>query len=187
MALASGIEPTGQEALQDGTAGDPFAERLGLDAPAGVLFAEPGRLALEGRDDPGLGFVPVAEPQQLGDDGVEPQSLDELHGVKPDIPVLTHLVHRDDVGMVQSPHGAGLAAEPLLEQPVPGHVPWQDLERHPAAQRDLLGLVHHAHPAPADLAEDPVVADLPRGWIPRTEKPRSPDPCVADPGRPAPP
>ena len=39
-------------------------------------------------------------------------------------------------------------------------MPRQDLERHPAAQRDLLGLVHHAHAAPADLAEDPVVADL---------------------------
>ena len=34
------------------------------------------------------------------------------------------------------------------------------LQRHAAAERDLLGLVDHAHPAPADLAEDPVVAHL---------------------------
>ena len=37
----------------------------------------------------------------------------------------------------------------------------QDLQRHPAAQADLLGLVDHPHAAPADLAEDPVVAQPP--------------------------
>ncbi len=40
--------------------------------------------------------------------------------------------------------------------------PVQELQRHAAAQRDLLGLVDHPHPAPADLADDPVVADLAR-------------------------
>jgi hypothetical protein len=30
-------------------------------------------------------------------------------------------------------------------------------------QRDLLGLVDDAHPAPADLADDPVVAELLQG------------------------
>ena len=136
-----------------------------LDALVGVLSAGPERLALGGRLDLGLGSGPVAEPPQLGDDQVQALTLDELHGVKADIPILAHLVDRHDVGVVQSRRGAGLAAEPLLDHPVAGHLPRQDLERHPAAQRDLLGLVHHAHAAPADLAEDPVVADLAQGWI----------------------
>jgi hypothetical protein len=43
-------------------------------------------------------------------------------------------------------------------------VPRQDLEGHAPAQRDLLGLVDHAHAAPADLAQDPVVAHLAQRW-----------------------
>ena len=69
--------------------------------------------------------------------------------------------------------GAGLAAEPLQDHPVAGDLPRQDLERDPAAQRDLLGLVDDAHAAPADLAEDPVVADLPEGRIAARESPIS--------------
>src|SRR5204863_488978 len=41
-----------------------------------------------------------------------------------------------------------------------GDLPGQDLQRHAAAEGDLLGLVDYAHAAPADLAEDPVVAHL---------------------------
>ena len=164
-APAARVEPTGQNGLQHRADLDPFAECRALDALAGVLSAGPERLALGGRPDLGLGSGPVAEPPQLGDDGVEPLALDELHGVEADIPVLAHLVDRHDVGVVQPGRGAGLAAEPLLDHPVAGHLPRQDLQRHAAAQRDLLGLVHDAHAAPADLAEDPVVADLAQGRI----------------------
>jgi hypothetical protein len=41
----------------------------------------------------------------------------------------------------------------------------QDLQGYAAAQRDLLGLVDHPHPATADLAEDPVVADLAKAGV----------------------
>ena len=164
-APAARVEPTGQDVLQHRADLDPFAECRGLDALAGVLSVGPERLALGGRFDLGLGTAPLAEPPQLGDHGVEPHALDELHGVEADIPVLAHLVDRHDVGVVHSGRGAGLAAEPLLDHPVAGDLPRQDLQRHPAAQRDLLGLVHHAHAAPADLAEDPVVADSARRWI----------------------
>ena len=166
---------------------DPFAECRALDALAGVLSAGPERLALGGRPDLGLGSGPVAEPPQLGDDRVEPLTLDELHGVEADISVLAHLEDRHDVGVVQPGRGAGLAAEPLLDHPVAGHLPRQDLERHAAAQRDLLGLVHDAHAAPADLAEDPVVADLRRGWIRGPGIPGRPRPRPAGHPRPAPP
>ena len=155
-----------------------------------MLSAGPVRPAPGRRCDLGLGSGPVQEPPQLGDDCVEPLALDELHGVIADIPVLAHIVDRNDVGVVQPCRGAGLAAEPLLDQPVAGNLPWQDLERHAAAQRDLLGLVHDAHAAPADLAEDPVVADLLREWwIRGRESPvtRCSSPRQAGRPRPAPP
>jgi hypothetical protein len=55
---------------------------------------------------------------------------------------------------------ARLAAKPLRSHPVAAHALRQDLERHPASQRDLLGFVHDPHSAPADLTEDLIVADL---------------------------
>ena len=41
-----------------------------------------------------------------------------------------------------------------------GHMPGQHLERHPPAERDLLGLVDDPHASPADLSQNPVIADL---------------------------
>ena len=55
---------------------------------------------------------------QLGNDRIEPQAIDELHGIEADIPVLADLMDRHDVGVVQPGRGAGLAAEPLLDHPV---------------------------------------------------------------------
>ena len=69
--------------------------------------------------------------------------------------------------VVQPRRRLRLAAEPLQGQAVVRNLAGQDLERHPAAQADLLGLVDDPHPAPADLAEDAVVAQPPllaRGW-----------------------
>ena len=64
--------------------------------------------------------------------------------------------------MVQPRRGLRLAAEPLQRPGVVRDLVGQDLQRHAAAQADLLGLVDPAHAAPADLAEDPVVPHTPR-------------------------
>ncbi|MFH1999507.1 MAG: hypothetical protein ABIK28_07500, partial [Planctomycetota bacterium] len=37
----------------------------------------------------------------------------------------------------------------------------KDLEGHPAFEGDFLGLVHHAHAAPAELSHDAVIAEDP--------------------------
>ena len=69
--------------------------------------------------------------------------------------------------VVQPRRRLRLAAEPLQGQAVCRDLAGQDLQRHLAAQADLLGLVDDPHPAPADLAEDPVIAQPPllaRGW-----------------------
>ena len=103
---------------------------------------------------------PLPQARQLVDDQLEPLALDELHGVEDDLAVLAHLEDRHDIGVVQPRRGPRLAAEPLQRLAVLGHDAGQDLERDPAAERDLLGLVDHAHAAAADLADDPVVAHL---------------------------
>ena len=100
------------------------------------------------------------KPPELIDDLVEPLALDQLHGVEGKVALPPHLEHRDDIGVVQPCRGAGLAAESLADCPVAEHLLPQDLQRHVPAQQHLLGLVHDAHAAAADLAEDPVVADL---------------------------
>jgi hypothetical protein len=43
--------------------------------------------------------------------------------------------------------------EPLDLAGVQGCGEGEDLQRHPAAQRELLGLLDDPHPAPAHLAE----------------------------------
>jgi hypothetical protein len=100
---------------------------------AGGPSPGPWRPVLGGRLDPGLGSGPVQELTQLGDDGVEPLAVDELHGIVADFAILAHLVNRHDVGVVQPGRGAGLAAEPLLDHPVAGGLPGQDLQRYAAA------------------------------------------------------
>jgi hypothetical protein len=79
--------------------------------------------------------------------------LDQLHGVVVAAVVLPGGVDGDDVGVVQLRRGVGLALEPLHRlwgQPEPR---WQHLERDAAVERDLPGLVDHAHPATPDLAQ----------------------------------
>ena len=53
-----------------------------------------------------------------------------------------------------------LALEPAPLLGVAEHLRRQHLQRHVPAERDLLGLVDDAHAAAADLADDPVVAEL---------------------------
>ena len=69
-----------------------------------------------------------------------------------------HAEDRHDVGVVQPRRRLRLALEPPHLLRVQQRAGREDLQRHAAAQRLLLGLVDHAHAAPADLAEDAVVA-----------------------------
>src|SRR5262249_10893195 len=103
---------------------------------------------------------PAPQPPQLVDHRVQALALDELHRVVADLTVLADLEDRHDIGVMQPGRGAGLAAAPLQSRAIPGRLPGQYLERYPAAQRDLLGLVNDSHAPVADLANDPIVADL---------------------------
>ena len=92
-------------------------------------------------------------------DLVQPLALDELHDVVVPPAVLADAEDRHDVRVVQPRRRPGLALEPLDHGA--GSVSrrvGQDLQRHAAAERFLLGLVDDPHAAPADLAHDPEVA-----------------------------
>ena len=100
------------------------------------------------------------KPPELIDDLVEPLALDQLHGVEGKVALPPHLEDRNDIGVVQPRRGPGLAAESLADRPVAEDLLPAAASVPRAGPADLLGLVHDAHAAAADLAEDPVVADL---------------------------
>ena len=93
------------------------------------------------------------EPPQLADHLGQGLALDELHGVVVHAALAADGVDRHDVGVVQAGRGLGLELEPLQLPGVQRRGERQHLQRHPAAERDLLGLVDDAHAAAADLAE----------------------------------
>jgi hypothetical protein len=69
--------------------------------------------------------------------------------------------------------GAAIVAQPLRETTrSPDARPGRIFQGHAAAQRDLLGLVDHAHAAPAEFGQDlragdrPVVAVMPSPALP---------------------
>ena len=98
---------------------------------------------------------------QLGDRLLQRLAVDVLHRVVVDALLLPDGEHRHDVRMVQLGRRLRFVAEagdlPLIEH----RGERQDLERHAPVERLLVRLVDDAHAAAADLAHDPVVADLP--------------------------
>ena len=71
--------------------------------------------------------------------------------------MLANLVDRANVGMIQRRRGARLAQEPLVGLLILGHPVGQELKRHEAAQRGILGLVDDTHAPAAELLQDAVV------------------------------
>ena len=97
---------------------------------------------------------------QLLDDLREGLPLDELHRVVVDAALAADRVDVDDAGMLQRRGGLGLILEPLEMPRVENRRKGQHLQSHPAAERNLLGLIHHAHAAAPNLAQDAELAQL---------------------------
>src|SRR5262249_2044194 len=95
---------------------------------------------------------------QVVDDGGEGPAVDELHGVVVDAAFAADGEDGDDVGVVQLGGGAGLVLEALQLAGVEGGGEGQHLEGDAPAQRQLHGLVDHAHATAADLAHQRVIA-----------------------------
>jgi hypothetical protein len=109
-----------------------------------------------GRRRPALG----PQPLQVGDDQVEALAVDQLHGVVEVLAVLADVEDRHDVRVVHPRRCLGLALEADLCRVVARTGRGQHLESDAPAEGLLLGLVDDAHAAPADLAQDAVVAHL---------------------------
>ena len=73
-------------------------------------------------------------------------------------PLAADGVHRDDVGVVQLRRRLRLGLEPLQLPRVQGRGERQHLQRDAAVEGHLLRLVHDAHAAAAQLADDAEVA-----------------------------
>ncbi len=86
-------------------------------------------------------------------------AVHQLHDDERAPVLLTQLVDRADVGVVQHRRRPRLALEPRQSLGTFGQCLGQKLERHLPAQDQILGPVHHAHPATPELLEDLVVGD----------------------------
>ena len=111
------------------------------------------QLGHEPRRGPGIAGIPGA---LLG----EVASVDELHAEEGDAVELVDLVDRHDVGVVEVGGELGFAAEPLPLRGACHRAREDHLERHRPPQRLLHGLVDDPHPAPGDLLEQEIIADL---------------------------
>ena len=91
--------------------------------------------------------------------GSQAAALDELHGIVEHALLLADGEDRYDVRVVQLGDRLGLALEPFHGILVGNACEAEDFEGHFPLERELLGFIDHAHPAPADLADDLKVAE----------------------------
>src|SRR5713101_3379819 len=73
--------------------------------------------------------------------------------------LLADFVNRADVGVIQCRGGLGFALETGEGLGISCDLIGQELQGHEAVQFHILGLVHHAHPATAELLDNAVVRD----------------------------
>jgi len=123
-----------------------------VDDPLRVGFRQPGRRLHHQTG----GFLPNqrASPEPF------PERFSLVaghHDVERAVRRLADLVHRADVWVVQPGGGARLVEKALLGVDVPGQLRRQELEGHGALQGGVFRLVHHPHPALAELRQDPVM------------------------------
>ena len=86
-------------------------------------------------------------------------TLDVLHREVVDALDPADLVNRDDVGVAEAGHGAGLALEGLAKGQDVAALAREDLHRHDPIEVELASLVDDPHPAAGDLAQDRVGAE----------------------------
>jgi hypothetical protein len=102
----------------------------------------------------------AAKLSQFAQNGIQPQTLDELHRVIMQAIVLADAEDRHDVRVMQPGCRMSLAPEAL-------EICWrkrgmerEDLERHVPAQRFLHRFVDDTHTSPGDLANDAIFSQL---------------------------
>ena len=90
---------------------------------------------------------------------LERLALEQLHRDEELAVVLTDLMDRADVRMIERRRRARLAMEALHRPVVAGEILRQELERDVPAESEVLGVVDDAHPPAAKFAEHAIVGD----------------------------
>ena len=86
-------------------------------------------------------------------------ALQILHGDERPSVLLADVVDRADVGMVQRRRGLRFAREAAQRLGITCQIFGDELERNGTMKPRILGFVHHAHPAAAELLDDAVVRE----------------------------
>ena len=105
------------------------------------------------------------EAALAADEVLERLALHVLHDDVVRAVDLAPVVDADEVGVVQAGGGLGLAAEALDEGGVVEEALQQHLERHAAAQGEVLAEVDVGHAAAAELAQHAVAAAHHLVWL----------------------
>jgi hypothetical protein len=71
--------------------------------------------------------------------------------------VVSNFMNRADVRMIDGRRGSGFALEPLQRDGIPRQIIRQKLQRNFASQLEILGAIHQAHTACAELRHDLVM------------------------------
>ncbi len=128
---------------------------VGLEVPVHHAVAVGGRERLSDREEQQDGVVSIlrAGRRALAEEAAERAAGDELHRDEhAPVPVGdADLVDADDVGMGQACEGPALAEQRRL---VGRARPAEDLDRDPAIEAGIVGLVDHTHGAASGLAHD---------------------------------
>ena len=93
------------------------------------------------------------------DQVLERLPLQQFHGDEV-LPVrFVDLVDRADVRMIERRRGEGFPLEAFASSRIVLHFRRQELQRDMAVQLEVFGLIHHTHPAAAELFQNPIVRD----------------------------
>jgi hypothetical protein len=137
-----------------------------------------GVRVLERREDPVHDVELLLErAQRTGVDGLaQVRPVEQLHGHVEQPVLLPEVVDGHDVRVVQQGGRLGLALEALERLVAPAEMDGERLQGDVALENGVVGLVHLAHRAAAELAHDPVLADplvvhsLEAGSLPATRR-----------------
>jgi hypothetical protein len=106
----------------------------------------------------GHGRPAPAEVPYFAENLVQSLAIDVLHRIVIESILLADAKDLDDVGVMELGRRLGLAQEAFLERRLQQAGEREHFEGHTPAERLLHGLVHHAHAAAANLAQNAVLA-----------------------------
>src|ERR1700674_1539738 len=95
----------------------------------------------------------------VADHVLQRDAVEKLHHDEGLAFTLADFVDGTDVGMIQGRRGTSFPAKAFQRLRISRQFIGQELEGDKAAKLGILGLVHHAHPAAAQLLNDAIVRD----------------------------